>query len=75
MRVVYDGPIDRVEITLPGDRKPTVAARGDVIEVPPEFGEHLLRQSIWRKAPAPKAPKPAPANPKAAEAETKEEAV
>lgn len=58
MRVIYDGPINRVELALPGDRNRTVVARGDAIDVPPEVGESLLRQSTWRKAPTRKPPTP-----------------
>lgn len=51
MRVTYNGPIDRVGVTLP-DGSEIEAAVGDTIDVPPEVGMSLIRQSIWQKAPA-----------------------
>jgi hypothetical protein len=67
MRVIYDGPIDRVEIPM---RKtpPIVAERGVPVDVPDEIGTSLIRQATWTKA----APAKAPAT-KAPEADKKED--
>lgn len=54
MRVIYDGPLDGVEIAVPGERSSLTVMRGEVIEVPADFGERLIEQDIWTKAPAPK---------------------
>ncbi len=34
------------------DGRTVVALRGEVIDVPAEFGESLTEQDIWNKAPA-----------------------
>lgn len=63
MRVIYDGPLDGVDLPVPGERAPRTVLRGDVIEVPADFGERLLEQDIWTKAPEPKKPAKAATTP------------
>lgn len=54
MRVIYDGPLAGVNLTLPGERTPRRVGRGEGIEVPADFGASLIEQDIWNKAPAPR---------------------
>lgn len=56
MRVIYDGPLDGVELAVPGERGTLTVWRGDAIEVPDEVGLSLIEQDIWSKAPEPKKP-------------------
>jgi len=58
MRVIYGGPLDGVELTVP-DGRTVVALRGEVIDVPAEFGESLTsRTSGTRRRPAARGPLP-----------------
>ncbi len=46
MRVVYDGPIDAVEVPEAN----AIAVRGKSIEVPDELGKRLCEQAVWSEA-------------------------
>lgn len=56
MRVTYDGPLDGVEIAVPGHSGTITVLHGESVEVPADYGERLLDQDIWKKAPEPKKP-------------------
>lgn len=59
MHVIYDGPIDRVDIAMPGRNNDIHAIRGVPVEVPEDVGRSLIRQSTWTKATTTKAAKAA----------------
>lgn len=51
MRIVYQGPIDALEI--PTDDNLYVAERGKPVELPDEIALALLDQADWKTAEAP----------------------
>lgn len=52
MRVVYDGPIDAVEIPEAN----AIAVRGEPIEVPDDLGKRLCEQATWSEVKSAKKP-------------------
>lgn len=61
MKLIYDGPLDGVEVPL-ADGRVISGLRGEPIEFPAEVAKSLLEQATWHEA----TPAPAPTKTKKA---------